>query len=160
MTTCDMCGTEKGPFYNAKVEGTDMRVCQNCKRYATEARQVREPQPQKKKKKRTTPEKEPEPEQEERGEIIQIITPQYSTRVKNAREKRGLKQEQLAQQLAEKESLLHAIESGKHEPSMKLARKLEKKLSITLVEHHEEKRPKNEQRRTGPVTIGDLIKKR
>ncbi|MFP4523814.1 MAG: multiprotein bridging factor aMBF1 [Candidatus Woesearchaeota archaeon] len=158
MTTCDMCGTEKGPFYNAKVEGTSMRVCQNCKRYATEARQLREPQPQKKKKKRATPEQEPE--QEERGEIIQMITPDYSTRVKQAREKRALKQEQLAQQLAEKESVLHAIESGKHEPSMKLARKLEKKLGITLVEHHEEKRPKSDKRQTGPVTIGDLIKKR
>ena len=159
MTTCEMCGTEKGPFYNAKVEGTDMRVCQNCKRYATEARQVREQPPQKKKKKQKTP--DPEPEQDEKGELIQIIAPDYARRIKKAREKHGLKQEELGKRIAEKTSLLHAVESGKHEPRMELARKLERALGIQLVVQHEEKKPKGqEKKRSGPLTIGDLIKNR
>ena len=50
----------------------------------------------------------------------------YAKRIKNARTNSKLNQEQFAQKLNEKPSLLRRIESGKVEPTIKLAEKIEK----------------------------------
>jgi putative transcription factor len=155
-----MCGTSKGPFYNAKLEGSNMRVCEKCKSYAKEAWLIKEAADSKMSSKQeakmlATAEKQ----SQERGEIIQIIVPNYGERIKNAREKLGLKQEVLAKQLAEKESVLHTWESGRRTPSIDMARKLEKALHITLVVEHEEKKPSLSTKSSGPLTIADLLKK-
>lgn len=54
--------------------------------------------------------------------------------VRAAREKAGLPLAVVAERISEKESYLHAIESGRLAPTMEVARKLEKELGIRLVE--------------------------
>ena len=72
-----------------------------------------------------------------------------------------LKQEELARRLAEKESVIHHIESGNFVPSLALARKLEKCLGITLVEIPQLEREKQHINfRDDALTIGDLLKKK
>ncbi len=156
---CDMCGSNKGPFYRATVEGTTMIVCNNCKSYASEARIIREEPVVKKKKQQDSVINKTVVEE---PEIIEVIVPDYASRIKRAREKLGLKQEELAKRIAEKESLIHSVESGHHEPSMDLARKLERILKIKLVETVRDDKPlsapsNNSGRKNGPLTIGDLL---
>ena len=69
----------------------------------------------------------------------------------------GLKQKEFAKFLAERESLIHKMESGTYTPSIELARKLERQLGISLVEQKEVKTQKLE-KKASKFTIGDIIK--
>ena len=154
---CEMCGKENKTFFKAKIEGSEMTVCAGCARYASEKKPLRKSMPTKKNERHNH--KRQETYEEDRTERIQIIASGYAKLIKEARERRGLKQEELAKKLAEKESLLQALESGKHKPSMNMARKLERMLGITLVIEHEESHEKSgPKKKSGPLTIGDLIK--
>jgi len=86
------------------------------------------------------------------------IVSDYNTRIRIARETKKLTQEEFAILMTEKVSLLHKIESGHQEPSLDLARKLEKKLHIVLLENiQKEATPSNEKKKNTPLTLGDLI---
>lgn len=158
MVTCDMCGSNKEPFFSGSVEGTQMKVCNNCLRYAKDARRLAPVLTEKKQIQIEKREERRLEQEEEVVEQIQMIVANYASLIKNAREKRDLKQEQLAKLMNEKESLLHAVESGKHKPSFRLAEKLEAALGITLFEMYEEKKQKRTVSLNGPLTIGDMIK--
>ena len=72
----------------------------------------------------------------------------------------GLKQEDFAKKINEKLSVVSGIESGRHKPSMELAKKIGRFLRISLVEEIEDK---EEEKIAGKgaseeLTIGDLIK--
>ena len=71
-----------------------------------------------------------------------------------------MKQEELAKKINEKESRLHKIESGHFTPSLRLARKLEKFLKITLVEQVAEDTSPLEKSKSESLTLGDFIKVR
>ena len=62
------------------------------------------------------------------------IVPDFGMRVKDAREKLGLKQEELARRINEKVSLLRKIERGEIVPDDRVRQKLERILNISLVE--------------------------
>jgi len=64
-------------------------------------------------------------------EEIEIV-PDYPSIVKKAREKMGLSQDDLAQKLNEKASVIRLIESGKMKPSIVMGRKLERYLKVNL----------------------------
>ena len=147
---CDMCGKETG-LLKAIVEGTQLKVCPDCSKFGRVIGRIAEPISEKKKK---------QVEEKEAGpEIVEGIISDYPAKVKNARESAGLKQEELAKKLNEKESVIHKIETGHYEPNLALARKLEKFLKIALVESYEiEKEEKAKTSSEGPLTIGDLIK--
>ena len=72
----------------------------------------------------------------------------------------GLKQEDLAKEIAEKESVIHWLETGRHEPSLELARKLEKFLGIRLIDEAEEGTGGGiiSAESKGKYTLGDFIK--
>ncbi|MBD3209731.1 TIGR00270 family protein [Candidatus Woesearchaeota archaeon] len=154
MTTCDMCSSTTGPFYTANIEGAKMRVCNKCKHYAKEAWLIKESLPPDKPAK-TTPKAPPQ-----RGEIIQVVVPDYGKRIRQARERLGLKQEVLAKQLSVKGSELHTWENHHRTPSHDSARKLEKALHITLIDHHEEKPLQKKEAKAGSgLTIGDMLRR-
>lgn len=142
---CDMCGAD-GYLVHAIVEGTEMRVCKDCSKFGKIFRPSR-PQVHKDKKIVLT-----EPE------IIQTIKEDYHIILKKAREKKGLKQEELAKMIAEKESVIHQLESKHLEPNIDLAKKLERKLKVRIIEETETKAPAVARTNSGPVTLGDVIK--
>ena len=150
---CEMCGAETSLF-KALIEGTELKVCSNCAKFGKIKGKVRQPETSKKAKKEIKEEEEPE--------VIETIVPGYSGRVKKARESAGLKQEELAKKLNEKESIIHKIETGHYEPDIALAKKLERFFKIALVE--EQKVEKQEKQKTAfsaeGFTIGDIIKLR
>ena len=93
----------------------------------------------------------------EEPEEVEVITKDYSSRIKNTREKLGIKQEDLARKINEKESLIHKIESGRIKPNMAVAKKLESALKIRLVETYIENAERKVNMRDENLTIGDLI---
>jgi putative transcription factor len=54
--------------------------------------------------------------------------------IREAREKKGWSREELGEKIYEKVSVINRLESGKMVPDLKLARKMEKILKITLLE--------------------------
>ena len=150
MTVCDMCG-KSGYLVIAEIEGADLTICKDCAKYGKNVRKIPKPLPKieiKKVEKPSFPDKE----------LVLYIVSDYSKRVKEAREKLGLKQEALAKKLAERESLVQKIECGNFEPSMRLARKLENNLGIILIKQHEEEKQKFGKTKLSSMTIGDMIK--
>jgi len=145
-----MCGRDT-ILFKAVIEGTELKVCRECGRFGKIKGSIREEPKEKKKKK--------EIEEEEQPEIVQVIAPDYAQKVKSARESLGLKQEELARKLNEKESIIHKVETGHYEPNINLARKIEKFLRIKLVEEEKVEKEKGGKKSSSEaLTIGDIIK--
>ena len=82
----------------------------------------------------------------------------FADKIRRKREKKGLRQEELAQKINEPSSLIHRIEIGKIEPSLVVARKLERFLGMTLV--HKSSSENFEAQKTpgsDELTLGDLV---
>ncbi len=150
---CAMCGKDS-KLVVAIVEGTELKVCDECARFGKVLRQVQ-------------PEKTPKQVKkeikkavmiEEEPEIVELVVEDYAKIIRDKRETMGLKQAEFAKMVNEKESLIQNIEQGKFTPSLELARKFEKTLKITLIEEYEEKKIKSSGSKTDDVTLGDLIK--
>ena len=143
-----MCGKES-KLLVALVEGTEMNVCSQCAKFGkvvkrAEAYVI-------KKKKATVKEAE--------QETIQVIVDDYTKIIKEKREQRGMKQEDFAKKINEKESLIHNIESGKFKPGIKLAEKIENFLGVKLIEEYKEEHLIGKTEPGNGMTIGDMIKK-
>ena len=140
---CELCG-KKSELFRTKIEGTIVNVCEKCSKFGEIIERVIKEEENKIVKKKI------------REEIIEEIRKGYGAIIKNAREKLGLTQEELARKINEKESLIHKLENELVEPSLKLAEKLERFLKIKLIEIYsdENKYIKNNDEK---LTIGDLL---
>ncbi|MCA9477731.1 MAG: TIGR00270 family protein [Nanoarchaeota archaeon] len=119
---CEMTGKKNVELFQVKIEGTVMNVCKECIKYGE---QVSRPSSFKTRSSSFSRKDESED---------QFIVKDFAARIKNGREKKNLKQADMAKQLNEKESLIHNIESGHLKPNFPLAKKLERFLGITLIE--------------------------
>lgn len=148
---CELCG-QKPAVYDSEIEGTTMNVCEDCVRFGSS------------KKKRNTNNVNivlKEKKQEQKEPIFMFVQG-YGAIVKRAREKLGLKQEEMAKRLNERESLLHQIESEHIKPSIDTARKLQRELRIKILE---EIKDVEEQKKFGlgkseELTLGHFIRKK
>lgn len=145
---CDMCGRDS-ILVDAIVEGSMIKVCRNCASYGHVVRVPTEDVL------RVTSKTTPTLSVNE-----EIIVEDYSGRVKHARESKKMTQEDLAKNIAEKESVIHKIESGQYEPTLDLAKKLEQFLRIKLVTAYKENSTikKDLDLKNSSVTIGDILK--
>lgn len=145
IMACDLCGKE-GKLYRVIVEGSLLNVCERCKEYGNV---VEIPEKVEKKKPIKIDDKE---------ESYEIILEDYAQKIKKEREKKGLTQKKLAENLAEKESVIQKLESGQLRPSLVLARKIEQFLGVKLVDIYKEKGMKRGLDFKDPtLTIGDVI---
>ena len=62
----------------------------------------------------------------------------FNVKIRKARESKNLSREELGQKIYEKVSVINRIESGKMIPDIRLTKKLENALNITLIENVEE----------------------
>lgn len=127
---CDICGATKGEFTKAIIEGSILQVCSRCTRFGAVIE---------------THSKTDEAELEKKSLIkdagkgfhfidpAENITQEFPSLIKNAREKRKLSHEELANAVAERESVIQKIESGSLTPPVKISRKLEQYLGIKLI---------------------------
>jgi putative transcription factor len=157
MSTCEMCGYS-GNLKRAIVEGSILDVCNKCVAYG-EAIEIKKPDEKMVEQKltfmnqrRSLPHVNAEDE---------LLVSNYHQVVKVARSRLGKKQEEVARDLAIRESILQKVESGSMEPTIKLAKKLEQYFKIKIVKKQDKVSGnvvKEFNVRDSAVTIGDLIK--
>lgn len=143
--SCEICGTEiEGRAEYIAVDRSKLRVCKACVRYGTvvvvEAAQPKakvetilsvggeQAQLAKLAKSKKRLYEQMDYEIEEGMEIVE----NYGRLIKEAREKAGLKQAELAQKINEKHSLLRKIEHEEILPTDDVRRKIERILKISL----------------------------
>lgn len=155
---CEMCSSDDA-VYRIELEGSVLNVCEKCASFGRIISKIKKEEPIASKKKSEEDAKAALKKEKKITETVQLIVNNYSDLIRKAREKLGLKQEDFAKKINEKESVIHKLETGDIKPDIELARKLERFLKIKLVEEVEiepslttEKRNKSE-----GLTIGDLI---
>lgn len=145
-----MCGKESRLF-KTLIEGVELNVCDNCAKFGAVVKAVAVEN------KISHKQKIKEVKRKKVEEVIELIVSGYGKIIKSKRENLGLKQEELAQKIAEKESLIHNIESEKFEPSIELARKLERFLRVDLVEQQKVGKFESKEDDGKGMTLGDLM---
>jgi putative transcription factor len=160
MAICEMCGKE-GSLVTAQVEGTELRICQDCSKFG---------QVHKQKKpvshggyNRSSYPKRSRPEFE--------VMADYSKKLQQARNQRNMTQEEFAKMLNEKMSVVQKWESGILKPRIDVAKRLERQLNFQLLkqivtdndnsdESSEDNLGISKKKNSGEPTLGDFIKVR
>lgn len=145
---CEICGKKIVKPVKTKIESSVMLTCNECAKFGKVQREP--PKPRK-----PMPVKRSPRFREPSEEVIE----DYNTLIREGREKKRWTREELAEKIYEKASVINRIESGKMVPDIKLARKLERILNITLIEKTESMKPED----LGPsarrgATIGDIAR--
>lgn len=140
---CEMCGKEAEGVVRASVEGSVLQVCPNCVKFGTVLSAPAAPVSMGR---GSWSDGSPPSVQERIGSHQKRMTerdlytelpdmeldPEWSRKVREAREKLGLSQEQFGAKINEKASVVHKLESGGFVPPDALVKKLEKALKIRL----------------------------
>jgi len=132
---CELCGRDTGFLSSVRIGSTVSRACSGCKRYGTAVGGMTMPSHanpalimQSRPTRSVVVSVPAEAEKEE------VVVSDFSSKISSARQRKGLKQGELARKLMEKESVIKAVETGRRRPNLRLARRLEKTLGVNLVE--------------------------
>ena len=164
---CPICGGKIwGRGEKVLLEGAKITVCQSCAQFGTRIKpkpKITNSPRKVKPKANSSPKKVHQPSVIE--ESVEIVS-DYVVRIRKARNARELNQDQFAQKLNEKPSLLRRIEAGKVEPTIKLAKKIEEVYNIKLLKQIDEIEPTTKQnqymKKSRGSSLGDIayIKKK
>lgn len=145
MSSCDLCGKEEELFV-ARIEGSVVNACRNCGRFGNIIRKAEEFKFEIKSRRYI--------------EDDEIIVENYDEIIRKEREKNGLKQDEFALKLNERESVIRKIENKQMMPSLGLARKIEKFFGVKLVENTSDTQIKLKHSEMRGFTLGDAIKQK
>ena len=120
MAECELCGRKIKSHIKARVDGILLNVCSEC---AKSGKVMETPKP--KTPWRVFDQRKIQPEE--------IIVDDFAQKIRQARQQRNMKQEEVANALNEKLSVISAVENGKRVPNLTFARKLEKFFGIKLI---------------------------
>lgn len=144
MVICELCGAETEETHKIKLEGSILVVCPRCVSYGEEIGHTAPPVVKKVEdeegvktiiytppvvRKTVTPHYQKALEDDEF-----VLVDDYAQRIRRKRQQLGLKQDELARKLNERESVVKHLETGKLNPDKSLIRKLENTLKIELQE--------------------------
>jgi len=154
---CELCGRECS-CRPAIVDGVKMMLCPGCMRHGKNIEIKQET---------STPIKRPVLERIRRPKEKDVykdmnreLVTNWSSLIKNAREKKGFTREELGFKIGERTVTISKIENGDLRPSDKVAEKLEKELGIILFEEVKDVSAALRGTRHGSgLTLGDFIKK-
>ncbi len=135
MAACEICGVEiTGKAQYIAIGSSKLRVCKACARYGSEVMESTPAQ--------TTLSSEHVQLAKAKRKLYEqmdleleeglAIEEDYGNKIKEARERAGLKQAELAQKINEKQSLLRKIEHEEILPTDEVRKKIERVLKITL----------------------------
>lgn len=134
---CEVCGKPiYGKPYLVIIEGVVMRVCDECARLGTPYNTQSQGNAARTQPQRPVPRPRERPKEEELEELV--VAPDYNKLVKDARERMGLTQEELAAKVGVKTSVISKIESGRFRPDIPTARRLEGVLKIKILTRMDE----------------------
>ena len=153
MANCDLCGKVEENLVKAKIEGVELDVCLACGKFGKVIVPVHRPSPREQHR-----QFQKQVKAQEKEKKIELLVENYAELIKKKRESLGLSQKDFASKINEKESTIHHIETGKLEPNLALARKLEKILGIKIVEQYSESHETTKNSKDAGFTLGDFIK--
>lgn len=131
---CPVCGSIIwGKGQRILLEGAKITVCHNCAQHGIKIQKISTSTHIKSSFSRDRAIR-PKHQDLKKPRIDDLeIIPDYAKKIRNARNTLGLNQDQFAQKLNEKPSLLRRIETGKVEPTIKLAKKIEDVYNIKII---------------------------
>lgn len=146
MVQCEMCGTEVPDPKTVKVEGAELDVCDECADFGTEVKQDSSSTTSTKYStsssgssgsssgSSSSSESSGGRRRRDMFDEMEELVSDYDERIRDAREGAELSQEELANELKEKASVIRKVERGDSLPSDDVREKLERELGITLTE--------------------------
>ncbi len=140
-----------------RIEGAELQVCANCEKLGVEVQQ-----PKKVVQKKSSPLQKTIvaiPQRKPRDVFDMIegeIAEDYASRIRKARMDKGWSQLELAQAIKEKELLIKKVEKGDLIPEDELRKKIERVLSISLIDSFSDAEQKNTGKKI-VTTLGDLV---
>jgi putative transcription factor len=170
-----MCGAESSSLTTTKVEGAELQLCDDCTEFGTE---VRTESSSSSSTKYSTSSSSSSSSSSSGGssstggggggttrrrdmfDDMDEIAADYDDRIRSAREERGLSQEELADELNEKASLIRKLERGDMLPSDEVQRKLESELGVTLSEGSGDADTEWSGDSSTTTTLGDVVKRK
>ncbi len=183
MRNCELCGRSmKGRGRNVEIEGAMMNVCPQCatkfgrqssdhdskttsSTRRTKPSWVGRPDVQTTRPSTTSSpvvhRKKPQKSRPRGGPLIDDLelVDNYASIIRNARQKKGMNQEELAQKIGERITTLQSIEAGRLKPTRKAIRGLERELDVSLLEAVGTPPLKvSKGRSSGGPTLGDVVK--
>lgn len=171
MPQCEMCGAEKSSLTTTKVEGAELDLCDDCSDFGTEVKTQSSSSASTKYSTSSSSGSSSGGSSGSSGgsskrrrrdmfDEMDEIASDYDTRIRQAREQEGLSQEDLANELNEKASLIRKLERGDTLPSDDIKRKLERRLEISLSEGSGDDDANWESDSSMSQTLGDVVKRK
>ena len=175
MPQCEMCGAEKSSLTTTKVEGAELQLCGDCKDFGTEVR-TESSGSSSTKYSTSSSGKSSSSSSNSSGssgssssssrrrrdmfDDMEELATDYDQRIRGAREQTGMSQEDLANKLNEKASLIRKLERGDILPSDSVQKKLERELDISLTEGSDDGDAEWEGGGSTTTTLGDVVKRK
>ncbi len=173
MVQCEMCGAETADPTTIKIEGAELQVCSECASFGTEV-DTEETTTSTSTKYSTdntgtssssggesTQQSHAGGRGSDMFDAVDELAQDYDTRLRQARENRGLTQADLADAINEKASLIRKVEQGQTLPSDDLQSKLERYLDISLSASSADGDTEwHATESTGEYTLGDVVERK
>ena len=166
MVECEVCGeTITGKPYKMVIEGVTLTVCSRCYQRLTRTKEELDKTLKPKIPYREPPTLKPKAikkqqkivKERRRLEEYEIVE-NYAEIIRRARESLGWTRETLAQKIRESENVIRRIESGKLQPTIELAKRLERVLGVKLLKPVvEELTWSTEGKGKFDLTLGDVV---
>lgn len=176
MVQCEMCGTEVANPKTVKVEGAELDVCDECADFGTEVRQESSSSASTKYSTSSSSSgssgstggsssgsaSSGGSRRRDMFDEMEEVASDYDQRIRNARESKGLSQDELAKQLNEKSGVIRKLERGDTLPTDEVQRKLERALDISLSEgsSSDDEYESDSGSATGTYKLGDVVKRK
>ncbi|MEF8772930.1 multiprotein bridging factor aMBF1 [Halodesulfurarchaeum sp.] len=173
MVQCEMCGAETQSPNTVKIEGAELQVCADCAEFGTEVKTQETTTTSTKYSTNKSGTSSSTGSSATGGsggssgrrrdlyDEMEELAEDYDDRIRNARESRDLMQEELADQINEKVSLIRKLEHGDILPSDEVQSKLEGHFDISLTAATESG---DEEWDSGDsdsgLTLGDMVERK
>ncbi len=145
---CEVCGRE-ARLKRTLIEGVEMMACEECSKYGKVL-------PERKKVVIKKPKKIVPYSKDVFENMNKELVPEWGTKIREARERKGLTREELGAKVGEKTTTIAKIENEELRPPDETVKRLEKILEINLF--HEVESAIVKRKKARPLTLGDLLK--
>ncbi|SEV92311.1 multiprotein bridging factor aMBF1 [Halobacterium jilantaiense] len=175
MAQCEMCGKEVSNPKTVKVEGAEIDVCDDCADFGTEVKTDSSSSTSTKYSTSSSSQSSGSSGSSQSSggssggrrrrdmfDEMEELAGDYDDRLRNAREQEGLSQEELADELNEKASVIRKLERGDSLPSDDVREKLENHLGISLTESGDADADEDWSSSGGSagLTLGDKVRRK
>ncbi|MXR52873.1 TIGR00270 family protein [Halovenus sp. WSH3] len=181
MVQCEMCGTETSNPNRVKIEGAELDVCDECTDFGTEIDTGSSSSSSTKYSTSSSSDSSSSSgagatntgastassggggggRRQDMFDDIEELAQDYDERIRQAREKAGMSQEDLAQDLNEKASLIRKLEQGEMLPTDETQEKLERSLGVDLsAGGSTDDTDWESDSSTGEYTLGDVVERK